>query len=99
MKKVSAVILAFFLVTIVFFYPLLKGYIPFPGDLLVGQYAPYNTLLIDGYAPGAVPHKAQGIDVARELFPWKYQVIEDYKKGIIPFWTPNQFSGTPLLAN
>ena len=99
MKKVSAVILASFLVTIVFFFPLLKGHVPFPGDLLVGQYAPYNTLPIDGYAPGAVPHKAQGIDVARELFPWKYQVIEDYKKGILPFWTPNQFSGTPLLAN
>lgn len=76
-----------------------KGAIPFPGDLLVGSYAPYNSYSNNGYAPGGVPHKAQGIDVIRQLYPWKYLAVEDFKSGLVPLWNPYNFSGTPLLAN
>lgn len=100
MKKQFFIIpLLFFFITLLFFYPVLKGHIPFPGDLLVGHYSPYNSLSLNGYDPGAVPHKAQGIDVVRELFPWKHFVIESFKNGYIPFWNPYQFSGQALLAN
>jgi hypothetical protein len=89
----------FLVVTTIFFYPIFKGEIPFPGDLLVGHYTPYNSNTYEGYGPGAVPHKAQGPDVVRELFPWKFFVINSLKSFSIPFWNPYNFSGNPLLAN
>lgn len=87
------------LITLIFFYPIFKGYIPFPGDLLVGHYEPYKSYSYLGYAPGGVPHKAQGIDVVRQLYPWKYFTIEEFKKGNIAFWNPYNFSGNPHFAN
>src|SRR5436305_68741 len=72
-----------FLITSLFFYPIFKGNVPFPGDLLVGNSGPYNTQSYDGYAPGGVPHKAQGSDVLRQLYPWKYFVIESFKHGAL----------------
>ncbi len=100
MKKESILIALFIIVvTSLFFYPVLKGHIPFPGDLLVGEYAPYNAYSYLGYNPGGVPNKAQGIDVLRQLYPWKYFTIESFKSLQIPFWTPYNFSGNPLMAN
>ena len=89
----------FFCITTLFFYPILKGQVPFPGELLVGEYAPYNTNSYGGYAPGGVPNKAQGPDVIRELFPWKHFIITSLQIGYLPFWNPYNFSGNPLLAN
>jgi len=87
-------------VTFLFFYPVfLRGHLPFPGDLLVGNYAPWNSYSFLGYAPGGIPHKAQGIDVARELFPWKHFSIETLRKGELPLWNPYNISGSPHLAN
>lgn len=103
MKKPSNFLwpLAFFLlVAIFFFWPVfLKGYTPFPGDLLVGNYEPYKSNSYLGWGPGGVPHKAQGPDVIRELYPWKFFAIESLKKGEFPFWNPYFFSGNPQLAN
>lgn len=91
--------LLFILIPLFFFYPIIKGDIPFPGDLLVGHHEPYKSQAYGGYAPGGVPHKAQGPDVITQLFPWKFFVIDSYKNGNIPFWNPYQFSGTPQLAD
>jgi hypothetical protein len=99
MKQRVQIPLLFFCLTLLFFYPLLKGHVPFPGDNLVANFAPYNTYAHLGYAPGGVPNKAQGHDVIREAFPWKFFVIESFKNGQIPFWTPYNFSGSPLMAN
>lgn len=85
-------------ITSVFFYPVFKGQIPFPGDLLVGT-NPFSSSNFGGYAPGGVPNKAQGVDVIRELYPWKHFVIEMFQKGQIAFWNPYDFSGNPMLAN
>lgn len=92
-------IFLFLVVTVFFFYPVLKGHIPFPGDSLVGNFAPYNTQAYFGFAPGGVPNKAQGADVIREAYPWKTFVIDQLKKGEIPHWTPYNFSGNPIMAN
>lgn len=94
----AAIIFVFAAITIAFFYPLLKGNIPFPGDLLVST-APYNSFSYLGYAPGGVPNKAQGPDVIHELFPWKFFVIDSLKQGQIPFWTPYNFAGNTMMAN
>jgi len=85
-------------ITSVFFYPVFKGQIPFPGDLLVGT-NPFSASSFGGYAPGGVPNKAQGVDVIRELYPWKHFVIEMFQKGQIAFWNPYDFSGNPMMAN
>lgn len=92
-------ILLLLLVPLLFFGPVFKGQIPFPGDLLVSYYEPYKAYPILGYQPGAVPSKNQGADVIRHIFPWKYFTVESLKKGETPFWNPHNFSGNPLMAN
>lgn len=87
------IVLAFFHKTIIF------GQIPAPLDLLVGHYEPYKSYSYLGYAPGGVPHKAQGPDVIKELLPWKHFVIDSLKQFQIPFWNPYNFSGNPQIAN
>lgn len=98
-KKFYLVFILFVLFSFIFFNKtFLKGEIPFPGDLLVGDYFPYNSYSVLGFAPGGYPHKAQNIDVVEQLYPWKYFSIEMLKKGEIPLWNPYNFSGTPHLA-
>lgn len=89
----------FFLLVAFFFYPVFKGFIPFPGDLLVSEVQPYRSFGHLGYAPGGVPSKAQGPDVIRQLFPWKNFAIESYKNYELPLWNPYNFAGNPLAAN
>lgn len=98
-RTIILVSLIFITVSLLFFYPIFKGKIPFPGDLLVGNYSPYNTNSYSSYLPGGVPHKAQGPDVIRQLFPWKYFVVENLKRFEIPLWNPYYLSGNPMLAN
>ena len=100
-QKKDLLVFFFFLgLLVIFFNPVfLKGWLPFPGDLLVGNYAPWNSYSFLGYPPGGVPHKAQGIDVVRQFFPWKHFSVEMFKKGEIPFWNPHYFSGNPHMAN
>lgn len=96
-RLVSFVIIT--VVSLIFFYPMVKGHIPFPGDLLTSTYAPYTSYSYEGYAPGGVPTKDQGPDVIKEIYPWKLFVIDQLKHGQIPFWNPYNFSGNPLMAN
>lgn len=98
-KELFKVLGLFVVLSLIFFYPIFKGQIPFPGDLLVSYYEPYKAYPILGYQPGAVPTKYQDIDVARHIFPWKHFAIDSLKKNQIPFWNPHNFSGNPLMAN
>lgn len=86
------------LIVFLFFYPILNMQIPFPGDLLM-NINPYDTLEINGYLPGGVSNKAQGIDVIREMYPWKFFAVKMLSQGQIPFWNPYNFSGNPQMAN
>lgn len=85
-------------VVLVFFFPVFKGQIPFPGDLLANQ-TPYSAEPLLGFAPNTYPNKAQGPDVINEIYPWRYFSINTLKNGDIPFWNPHNFSGNPQLAN
>ncbi len=92
-------LIIFIFVTVLFFYKaVFQGQVPFPGDLLVGNYAPYNSYSFIGYAPGSFPHKAQNIDVVEQLYPWKFFSIEILKSFEFPLWNPYNFSGTPHIA-
>jgi len=102
MKKLFRYIPFFILLIItgVFFYKtLLFGLIPFPGDLLVSEYKPWQTYSYLGYNPGSVPDKAQYFDTIRQLYPWKIVTSQIFKSGQLPLWNPYNFSGSPLLAN
>lgn len=87
-------------ICLTFFYKtIFYGKIPFPGDLLLAEDAPWRHASYFGYNPGSIPNKAQYFDVIQEIYPWKTLVINELKKGHLPLWNPYNFSGTPLLAN
>ncbi len=93
-------LIALLSVCLLFFYQtLLFGKFPFPGDLLLTQYAPWRHQSYLGYVQGAVPSKDQYFDVIREIYPWKTLVVNQLKHGRLPLWNPYNFSGAPLLAN
>ncbi|MCL5113778.1 MAG: YfhO family protein [Patescibacteria group bacterium] len=85
-------------VVLLFFFPVFKGQVPFPGDLLVNE-NPYKTESFLGYASQGYPNKAQGPDVIKLMYPWRHFAIEELKKGNMPFWNPYNFSGNPQIAN
>ncbi len=102
MKKLlkASPLLPIVAIVLIFFYKtFLSGLIPFPGDLLVSEYKPWQTSSYLGYNPGGIPNKAQYPDTIRQLYPWKTEVIREIKLGKLPLWNPYNFSGTPLLAN
>lgn len=98
MKKTLVSFLLLLAVCLLFFWPIFKGFLPFPGDLLVNE-NPYRSLSITGFAPGGYPNKAQGMDVIAEMYPWRYFTISELKQGRIPFWNPHNFSGNILMQN
>lgn len=102
MKKlrVALVPLFFFFVILAFFYKtFFFGLVPFPGDLLLAEYKPWQSYSFGGFIPGTIPNKAQYPDTIRQLYPWRTLVTEELKAGRLPLWNPYNFSGTPLLAN
>lgn len=99
MRELIKIFIFFTVLVSVFFYPVFKGQIPFPGDLLLNFHEPYKAYPIMGFPPGGVPTKFQGADVIRELLPWKYFAIKSFEKGEIPLWDSHNFSGNPLMAN
>lgn len=98
LKRFWPYILIIFVV-LVFFYPVFRNNIPFPGDLLVSEYNPWKSDTFLGYNPGSYPNKGQYFDVIREIYPWKTLTIELFKSGQFPLWNPYNFSGSPLFAN
>jgi uncharacterized membrane protein YfhO len=87
-------------ITGVFFWKtLIKGYVPFPGDLLISNYQPWRSYSYVGYAPGGYPSKDQYFDTIRQLYPWRTFAIQEIKAGRLPMWNPYNFTGSPLLAN
>jgi len=99
MRRAILVILAFIVVSLIFFYPIFKGKIPFPGDLLIGEYAPYSSYPFMGYAPGGYPNKGQNFDVIRLLYPEKEFSIRTFQNFELPLWNPYNFSGNPHIAS
>lgn len=98
-KNLLPCTIAGLLISIFFYKSIFLGNIPFPGDLLISEYKPWQTYSYLGYNPGSIPHKAQYPDTIRQLYPWKTQAAGQIKKGILPLWNPYNFSGTPLLGN
>lgn len=98
-KFLLSIIIAFIAASFFFYKTILFKQIPFPGDLLVSEYKPWQSYSYLGYNPGSIPNKLQYFDTLRQLYPWKTVSIQEISKGLPPLWNPFNFSGTPLIAN
>lgn len=74
---------------------LVGGQVLLPARLLP-HFVPWQTL-----APPSerLPWDALLWDGMAQHFPWRAFLAESLGKGVLPFWNPYQFCGTPFLAN
>src|SRR5690606_15683002 len=93
-KRIWPILLCLILPLFVYWKLPLKGLVPFPGDLLVGRFFPWNTTEWSGYLDGVVPYKEFiSADTIRQTYPWRQVAINELKQGNIPYWNPYAFSG------
>ncbi|MEK7070258.1 MAG: hypothetical protein AAB966_00455, partial [Patescibacteria group bacterium] len=87
-------VVSFFCLAIfIIFYPITKGLIALPLDLLVASYKPW-------YSPGTILLKNPYMqDTVTQMFPWKHYLFTSFQEGVIPFWNPYQFGGAPFMGN
>lgn len=97
-KKYLPYLIIIFVILFFFWPVIVKNYSLFPGDYLISEINPYKSFSYLGYNSGGYPHKAQGFDIVRQVFPWKNFAISSLKNFSLPFWNPYNFSGTPQLA-
>ena len=90
-------LLVAFALAILVFLPVMRGYVPFPGDYLLVWYEPWKTMYSINGVP-AIPHKAVLDDVFRQLYQYKTLAGEMFRMGQLPFWNPYNCSGMPLMA-
>ncbi len=88
-----------FLITCLFFYQtILKGLIPFPGDMLVGAYYPWLDYKWGGLLTN-VPIKNPLIsDVFSGVYLSKSFIADSFKSLNLPLWDQFSYSGHPFLA-
>ncbi|EKD53315.1 MAG: hypothetical protein ACD_61C00071G0003 [uncultured bacterium] len=100
MKKIIRLwpVLVFAVACFVYYWKVfLKGYVPFPGDLMVGAYLPW--LENKWGFPTGVPVKNPLIsDIFSQFYMWKSLIGEGWRHLTIPLWNPYSYSGYPLLA-
>lgn len=98
MKRTLPIFLIFILALIFFWKIILRGLVPFPGDLLIGSYYPWYEYKW-GFVAGVPVKNGLISDVFSEIYIWKDLAIESFKIGQFPLWNPFSYSGYPLLAN
>lgn len=100
MKKTGFVVFALFVISVLFVYHeyFFFGKIPFPANLLVSFYSPWDSQIFPGWEHG-IPNKPLGHDALRFFFPIKKNIIEAVRSNIIPLWNPYIFTGSPFIAN
>lgn len=76
-----------------------RGLLPFPGDLLVSFFFPWNSGGFVGFDPWTTRKQFIAADAIRQIFLWKDLAFDLVRQGRVPLWNPYNFSGTPLLAN
>lgn len=92
------IILGLLLLPLLYFAPVtLGGRTLIPADNLY-QYEPWASARADVGVP-ETPHNALLSDLVLQNYQWKTFIRQSIRAGEIPLWQPNQFSGTPFLAN
>lgn len=91
---IAALVLCF----VVFWPTFLQKKLPLATDILTGYNHPFISIPFSEL-PFPFPVKnLEAYDTVRQVFPWKYLAIKQFKSGIWPLWNPTQLSGTPLAA-
>lgn len=93
------VLVLFLYFAALFYKVVLYNVWPFPGDVLVSYFYPWNSGGWDGWREGIFHKEVIASDVFRLYIPWKSLGAELIRSGQLPLWNPYNFSGTPLLAN
>jgi uncharacterized membrane protein YfhO len=92
-------LLFFVLISFVYYWKVfLKGYVAFPGDLMVGAYLPWLENKW-GYPAGVYIKNPLISDIFSQFYMWKSLIGEGWSNLSIPLWNPYSYSGYPLLAN
>ncbi|HSW87823.1 MAG TPA: YfhO family protein [Candidatus Saccharimonadales bacterium] len=82
------ILITFFLLTLIYLFPLMQGLILLPLDMLVSNYSPGEILVKNPYMQDSIV----------QLFPWKHLVFQSFQNHMIPFWNPYQLMGMPFMA-
>ncbi len=99
-RRLGLLALLLLLSLLAIFAPLVvKGKVPFPGDLLVAFFFPWNSGGFEGYDPWTTFRQLLAGDAVRQIYPWKSLAISELKNFTLPLWNPYNFSGNHLLAN
>lgn len=89
------VIFLFFIVTVFSWPYLFSAKTPFPSSYQINHFQPWSNIQ-EFWGPvknGAMP------DIVDQIYPWRHFSVETWKNGQVAFWNPNNFAGTPHLAN
>lgn len=92
------IIAGLFLFPLLYFFPVtIGGKTLIPADNLyqVEPWASYR----DSQGVPEIPHNGLLSDLVLQNYQWKTFIRQNIETGEIPLWQPNQFSGTPFLAN
>jgi len=97
--KIFPIIFLFLVACLFFNKTILKGLIPFPGDMIVGAYYPWLDHKWGGFVTSVPVKNPEITDIFSQIYPWKNLIIDSFKSFNIPFWNQFSYSGYPLLAN
>src|SRR6266571_1815952 len=95
-RKLFLLLIAVFsAVAILTYFPIVKGKIPFPAEMVTG-FPPWESVptKID-FAPR---HPDYG-DVATLFYPWHHFQATALRNGELPLWNPHILSGNPFLGD
>ncbi|KKS78323.1 MAG: hypothetical protein UV74_C0013G0381 [Candidatus Woesebacteria bacterium GW2011_GWB1_43_14] len=92
------VLLIIAVVSVFFWKVFILGFIPLPGDFVVGVYYPWLDYHW-GYSVGVPVKNPITTDVISLIYPEQMLAIDMMKSGQLPLWNPYILAGTPLFAN
>ncbi len=99
MKKVWPILFLFILTIFLFKDFIFKSLLPIPSDIIVGGYYPWRDEIWQGKIAGFPIKNFEIFDSVRQLYPWRWFSLEEFRNWRIPLWNPYNFTGTPHLAN
>ena len=90
-----------FLILTVFLFKdfIFKGLLPVPSDIIVGGYYPWKDEIWQERIAGFPIKNFEISDIVKQLYPWRWYSIEEFKNLRFPLWNPYNFTGVPHLAN
>jgi hypothetical protein len=94
-KLLLALIAVFLVVGLLTYFPVLKGKVPFPAQMVTG-FPPWEAV------PGKmdfIPNGANYGDIATLFYPWRHFQSAFWREGELPLWNPHILSGSPFLGN